>query len=225
MKPSRGMLRSCRRCSARSLLGLCLLSFGCDRRFDFDTPRDAGQLDEPTSAGATGTDSSPATEGCQDDRDCNALGLHCQTSTGLCFECVRDADCTDPNAPLCALDLYRCVECVTLQDCSDGFECDPVVRQCRKTCTQSEQCDTAHGCDEDSGLCIECDEDHECEDAPRGGFCAAGGTGCVECRSDEQCEDGTICDGFTGGCVGCRDTRDCSEGFACDPTTSRCVAN
>ena len=69
----------------------------------------------------------------------------CDPSSGYCFECLTDADCTGPNGRACSRN--RCYACRTSTDCaqnSDGSLCEeiggnaPGVGQCG--CTTDTDC-------------------------------------------------------------------------------------
>ncbi len=215
-------------------------TLACNERFEFDVPdRDSGVVlgtpsAAPESSGETekprppppsvGVDAALApTPSCARDSDC-PLALHCDSASGMCFECNVDTNCETAAAPRCDATLHRCVACAVDQHCAEGWECDPVVRICRQRCRENHDCSTEHGCDRRQGLCIECDEDYECERSAEGALCSVAGTGCVECRSAEHCPVAQLCDPLSGRCVDCRNAQDCENGELCDPANHECVA-
>jgi hypothetical protein len=190
---------------------LCGLA-SCDQRFDFDVPSDAGASPRAASPVA-----------CQSDADCVLQDLHCDVTSGLCFECVVDADCGSARAPLCDRALHACVQCAVDENCETGFACDPVLRRCRQSCEQKSDCSgDYHGCDVLLGVCIVCDDDDEC--GPSAPHCDAARSACTECASDAHCARGQHCNLLSGGCVECRDSRDCASPDVCDPSNHRCVS-
>jgi hypothetical protein len=212
-----------------SLVYLLVFTLGlssCNERFDFDVPGAAGDPASgaggaSTAAGAGGLGSAAHCEG---DADCPIPTMRCDLSTGACFQCVADGDCSASESPRCDSTAHRCVECDTDQSCGAGLRCDLVSRRCLPACDSEGACPASyHECDERRGVCVECDEDHECDDLEGGPYCLLGGAGCGECRLDEHCLSGQRCDTLRGRCVGCVDSRDCPSGSACDPTTQLCV--
>ncbi len=184
----------------------------------------------PPDSGAPPLPTTPATEpdasmpsSCTDDADCGQPDLHCELLTGLCFECVVDADCNDSTRPWCDRALHRCVQCAVDQNCAETQVCDSVVRRCLQQCSDLSDCPPgSHQCDPRRQVCVNCDNDRECptEELP---FCGIGQTECVECRSDDHCDAPSLCDTLEGVCVLCRDSQDCSPEQVCDPVTQSCV--
>lgn len=205
---------------------LLLAASSCDDRFEFDVPvagaggSVAGSSGRPSTDGGAGrsggASGSPA---CGASPPCPA-SLSCVA--GECVECTSDGDCSSELAPHCALELHRCVTCVEDTDCAPGSKCDELANHCLPICGEGVSCPlTAHGCDEQRGVCYQCDEDRECRSSPRGPLCATDGSGCVSCRTDSDCGS-QHCDPLGGVCVDCRDGADCSSA-RCEPVLHTCL--
>ncbi len=138
----------------------------------------------------------------------------CDTTSGLCVQCLTNAQCTDVLSPFCvsgncaecnadadcaALDAGTpycsqalgglCVECTAPSQCpTDNEGCDSSGGNCG-SCTLSADCPSPLGCGESSGLC-----------AP---FCgtqaASGAPDCAACASSTDC-DGGSCNADAGLC-------------------------
>lgn len=201
MKAARGL--------GRAALVLTL-ALGCNERFEFDVP--------PPEA-AAGAGGSPASIGCGDRPACPE-GLHCVG--GRCLECGVDGDCATGERTRCDPQRNRCVECLGAPDCPSGFACDARANRCLQSCSEDSPCPrTAHGCDDDRGVCYQCDEDYECAGSAAGPRCAVDGSSCAACRTEQDCA-GRHCDVLTGKCVECRDGLDCASDL-CDPSTLACL--
>jgi len=210
---------------------LCL-SFGstaCDERFAFDVPSagmaPGGRTSQAGSAGAPFSAGGASAGGANGPGECGVhaacpSNLHCVD--GHCYPCAAESDCTELGLGRCDPDRHRCVACLTAADCANGFGCDTLASRCLHACKTRSDCPAdAHGCDEQRGVCYECDEDRECAKSALGPVCAIDGSGCVHCRSDADCPD-QHCDQLVGRCVECRDWHDCDSGL-CDPATSVCT--
>ena len=97
--------------------------------------------------------------GCESDQDCAApqavcatvgelAGFcvectgdhHCQSASpdrpwclfyaGVCIQCYRDEDCAPPTS-FCHPGNYTCAECLTSRHCDEGWQCDPMLMECR----------------------------------------------------------------------------------------------
>jgi hypothetical protein len=216
----------------KRLACLAVLSgLGCYQRLEFDVPLGAaGTTSGGTSgaAGQAGASSSGGARPCTQDADCALPSLRCDLQSGLCFECVADADCRARGLARCDSALHRCVECGVDQDCQVGFVCDSTARVCAQSCSVGAAClDDAHECDETRRICVECevdDDDDSCARHPERPFCRVPGNRCAQCLVDQHCTTGLRCDNLTGNCVGCRDSRDCLATQACEPVQRVCVA-
>ncbi|MES1185467.1 MAG: hypothetical protein ABUL60_16770, partial [Myxococcales bacterium] len=94
-------------------------------------------------SGAGGQAGAPASGGgapCARDADCALGSLHCDQQSGLCFECVADADCGALGLSRCDAALHRCVECGVDQDCQTGFVCELTIRRCAQACAADNAC-------------------------------------------------------------------------------------
>jgi Cys-rich repeat protein len=179
------------------------------------------------SGGQAGAPSSGGGAPCARDADCGLASLHCDQPSGLCFECVADADCRALGLSRCDAALHRCVECGVDQDCQTGFVCELTIRRCAQACAADNACPAAaHSCDETRRICVECEADdgNGCTLDPKRPFCLAASSRCVECLGDQDCTTGLRCDNLTGKCLGCRDSRDCPAAQACEPAGYVCVA-
>lgn len=210
---------------------LALSALGCYQRLEFDVPKGAAGTSSAAgtggSAGQAGAPSSGGARPCARDADCALVSLRCDLQSGICFECVADADCRAQGLSRCDSALHRCVECGIDQDCQVGFVCDLPSRLCAQTCVGDEACPTAaHDCDDTRRICVECEVDEEsgCMLDPNRPYCLVAGNRCAECLVDQHCAPGLRCDNLTGKCLGCRDSRDCPAMQACEPASHVCTA-
>jgi hypothetical protein len=100
---------------------------------------------------------------------------------GICVECDDDTDCADPTVPKCDLDLHRCGDCDSDDQCTRfDMTCGP------------------------AGACVECTptdpptQDPTCTDAAAS-VCGANGM-CRGCQDHRECDSGA-CDLQSGMCV------------------------
>jgi hypothetical protein len=161
-----------------------------------------------------GTDSgAPPNELCESDQDCPLKALHCDKSSGACYACVSDADCsTDAGGPICDMGQHICIQCGTSGDCPADARC--LGQTCVQTCNTSADCATA-GVQCDDGFCARCDDDQECSGSTP--YCAANHQ-CAGCTSNGQCPAAAPrCNSTIGRCVACLTSSDCQGGRVCDP--------
>jgi Cys-rich repeat protein len=113
--------------------------------------------------------------GCSSDMDCASAGMHCDTASGQCVQCVTDGDCG------------RGLVCESLQcvaSCANGAACPSATPVCRQP----------------AQVCVPCSENSDCTLAATGPICLTTTGQCVECLMDSDCEDG-FCDTTTNACV------------------------
>lgn len=206
------------RLSLTTTVVLVSLSSACEHNFSFDTKK--RDTDDPRKGSDAAT--APTRAQCATEQDCPIASLHCDVQSGLCFECIIDADCASKQNTRCDA-LHRCIECLVDEDCAPDFTCDRVSRRCLERCLDLNDCASgAHACDERRNVCVSCDRDQECRSSAAP-YCAAGGSSCVACKSDEHCASNERCDLNSGQCVGCRDSLDCTPPAYCDPDAHTCV--
>jgi hypothetical protein len=113
--------------------------------------------------------------------------------------CMSEADCADPNNPVCDLDTGECVPCTPAEDvCDIGQYCDD-TNNCVVGCLNDLDCPNELVCDVNNNTC----------------------TGCVE---DMNCPLGSVCE--LGDCVpGCTDQQPCQDGFSCCGDTCQDLVN
>ncbi len=204
------------------------LATSCYQRLEFDVPAGSGGTSLGGSGGSAGQSGMTSTGGaqrCTVDAECPLPSLRCDRQSGLCFECVADADCSARGLARCDAALHRCVECGIDPDCATGFACDLTTRACAQRCSDDDVCPVAtHGCDDTRFICVECevDDDDGCALYPDRPYCLVPGNRCAECLADGDCAPGLFCDTLTGNCLGCRDSRDCGSGQACEPAGHLC---
>ncbi len=166
---------------------------------------------------------------------------------GLCTipECSLDSDCTDGD--WCS--DYMCVPCDSDAHCGPAcFNCtDPSIGgSCGEDamgnmtciCQSDQDCRDGLWCDQDMGLCAECNFDTHCgpdcincSTQANNKVCVNGNCGCVsngDCANGDICQDG-ICTGCmpdctgkcTGGDDGCGGTcqQECGQGLWCNSGT------
>lgn len=201
---------------------------------DAGLPTDAGG---PTDAGSP-TDAGP---GCTSNAACGGGTPICNTSSGICVECLNNNQCgfrescdtargfvcrrTCTNncrgGQTCDPAAGFCYDCISNSDCGSDEFCNPAVRECVQ-CISNADCASTPGlplCSGD-GECRGCLSDSDCPmgetcHAELGGFCAApqGRAQCEPCDSDSQCGGASdLCIGyFIGTYVDRSCSRDCSN--------------
>ena len=195
-----------------------------------DTP-DTGPGDTTDTGPSDTTDTGPGDTGdtgdtggpgdCVDNDDCP--GQVCQVQTGLCVECVSQADCADsPNGSQCN-DFLQCSHATS---CTHFGECagNPKGELCVFFEERCGQCRTTSDCGEGT----HCSLDFECVPLTDA-YCAkidddepyAKGVECVECLSDSHCTGkySPLCSP-NNLCVECLTNNDCD-----DPDQGICNAN
>ena len=211
----------------------------------------------------------PTPQTCTTDADCND-GVYCngEETCGDAGTCVAGtAPCAD--ALSCNEEMDRCVECDADNPCDDSDACTTdacVDDACVFTdlvCDDEDACtddacvdgecvftDVDCGdqfCDPDSGECVDCLENMDCDDmlfcngeeTCVAGECLAGTDPCLptdtcdedadecipECVENADCDDLLFCNGtetcVDGVCVAGTDP--CDEGDTCDEATDACV--
>jgi hypothetical protein len=178
---------------------------------------------------------------CASDGDCSFEQPRC-SSSGLCSDCLGDADCEAHGARERCDDVEgadtfgQCVECRTDRDCDDLDEpqCgdDGLCAPCDDDAACEDRGD-APRCDTDAGRCVECVEHLDCGNpTPQ----CSGDRACEACDDDDACDgrDGTeVCDDsdhdeLGGTCVECTPSDfDCGEGAGdaskvCNSLTREC---
>jgi len=177
---------------------------GCNARFDFDVPFEAGALS------------------CTD--KCAQWNQLCADNWQVCVECNADNDCTgNANGSRCS-SAHRCVQCINDKDCPQG-SCATAINVCQAACNQSSDdnvCETAGEKCGTQGNCLECNGNDDCKDSGRGALCLSCGY-CAGCTSNSDCLNGSapLCDLVLRKCVACIDGRNCSSG-CCDLYTHQC---
>lgn len=170
------------------------------------------------------------------------LENHC--SEGSCVECSDNVSCNpETNNGLAFCIEGTCRECTDNTHCPSANECtitSCVNNVCENTsaapttqCTLNGEADAGY-CDGDSGDCVECNDDNQCDfrachtttcandtcsyDAVTpgtpctGGICGEQGLGnmvCRECFVDQDCNNGMLCNNNT--CVECITESDCVD--------------
>jgi hypothetical protein len=104
---------------------------------------------------------------CEVDGDCAGATPFCDTTTGLCVECLDDINCDDG--------LF----CNGDETCAEGA-CQAGTDPC-----------LPGACDEANDDCFACVNDVDCP--PGAPFCDPVTNECVECIDDLDCDDGDIC--------------------------------
>gem|GEM_PF-5178634 len=159
----------------------------------------------------------PNDELCDDQDECT--DDWCDPVEGCMHEPVECPDDQDK----CTNDLCDPVEGCIYEpvDCPEGQVCDPETGECVE-CLTDDDCDDGNPCTIDKcidGACVHTDV--EC---PDGQVCDPETGECVACQTDDECDDGDPC--TVDECVdgACRHTDvECPEGQYCDPETGECV--
>lgn len=185
---------------------------------------DAVEGGGPEAGPETGADGASSQAGCSSDSDCKLASLHCDPypSSGQCFACVLDDQCTTPEHPVCdSSGLHLCVECNGAKDCPGGV-CEPTTHRCVLSCADGGVCpDNYFYCR--AGLCLGCTNDRDCTSSHSGPRCNTAIGQCVECVTEADCPRDRLCNPTTGRCVECLTSRNCYPGEVCDPTIHACV--
>lgn len=104
----------------------------------------AGCADEAVvgSTNAVKKPSSACTQECTN-------GTQCNPHSGMCVECLTQADCGGDAGMLCDPKSFECVQCVKRTDCDEHLAC--VAGACG-ACMNDDQCGDGAKCDDD-GKC------------------------------------------------------------------------
>ncbi len=138
----------------------------------------------------------------------------CDTGSGLCVECLTNAQCTDALSPFCV--AGSCAQCGADPDCAAADAGTPFCSQslgglCVE-CTQASQCPADNqGCDSSSGSCGSCTYNSDC---PAGLGCSASSGLCAP-----FC--GTTAASGASDCAGCATSTDCGGG-SCNADAGSC---
>jgi Cys-rich repeat protein len=200
---------------------LAVLLVGCNARLDFPTEADAAITAETSPVDASHGDADAASR-CTSGADCK-LGMHCDTHSGACVQCLVDLDCAESDLKRCDTAIHRCVECGVASDCKGAEETCAPTRRCARGCKADANCTgSADICDTKLGICIECRVDGDCDSGDKH-ICDPVDGRCVSCASDAHCtEESPRCDPVTGKCVQCSHDEDCPAGEICDFVTGTC---
>ena len=145
-----------------------------------------------------------ADNGCDNNEYCitkDATKPACNTASGVCYECVKDEDCTDGKK--CDTTRYTCgdpqnLTCVTDQDCGLNRKCQEdgtCVSAFGDTCTSDADCTQLN-----AGKCLTSTDPHRC----------------VQCLQDDQCETAQICNSNTYLCEDQGSGTDCTDDSQCN---------
>lgn len=180
--------------------------------------------------GARGPFCDPVTLGCVaclSSADCIVGGTGAVCVDGSCEGCRTSADCTAPDAPVCA--AGACVGCVAASDCassSEGAVCVDGACGCATTadCTGGRVCE--------GGVCAApCASNDDCTDGYRE-VCDTTRSECVVCLADTDCAGSAWAGGSGSRCLaasrtcGCEDDSHCAlsgDGHHCDTATAACA--
>ncbi|HTA93472.1 MAG TPA: hypothetical protein VK745_28030, partial [Polyangiaceae bacterium] len=55
----------------------------------------------------------------------------CDTTTGMCVECLSDTDCVGTGKPGCLVSTHKCEDCSKTSQCPAGKTCDVTKGQCQ----------------------------------------------------------------------------------------------
>ena len=143
-------------------------------------------------------------------------------------DCCTDAECTDPEAPICL--NFTCSPCTTNRQCGSGRVCCDGQCQsgnccdegdCQDRACQSKTC-TGNRCQYTAMNGAACDDDDPCtvEDTCQSGACSGRAKDCS--AQADPCNDG-VCRASDGQCVkrpkdngtACSDNDSCTTGDSC----------
>jgi len=196
-----------------------------------DAPIDlGGDRGVDTGVVDTGVDMAPAPGTCNVEGQCPS-GLHCETSSKTCVECLNSNQCTSPNK--CDTNTHRCVRCLMTSDCGGGNQACSTGRRCVFTCVKNgtPTCPASGptNCEDEGGggTCAPCEDNTGCTSGTNN-ICVPTEGVCVQCTATmtSACTGTTSqCDVVTGRCVQCTSGSQCTQPNArfCNPTTGTCV--
>jgi hypothetical protein len=120
------------------------------------------------------------------DRPCPG-DQHCDTSIGLCVDCVGPDDCSGGSLQACDVERGVCVECVGPATCTAPGRgvCDPTTYQC-VGCLDDPDCD-GQVCLRSEQRCVQCLDDGDCSGFEDDNLCVPGAYVCGECVDNAQC--------------------------------------
>ena len=180
---------------------------------------------------------------------CSQNGGNVCDGAGECVECVTNADCTDPQQPLCDTASNTCMPIDCTNAVKDGDETDVDCGGLCPPCADLQMC--LAGLDCQSGVCTDgvCQVPN-CDDGVENGLetdVDCGGGTCDKCGPDKGCDDpedcvGGECTGMGGTCIpNCTDLtknnaetdvdcgggtcEKCEVGKQCDASDANCVDN
>ncbi|MEW5849231.1 MAG: hypothetical protein AB2A00_10465 [Myxococcota bacterium] len=177
----------------------------------------------------------PPNRGCPRGQYCDASG---SGQAGQCLTgCDSNEDCSFQRENICNPDTHSCVECMVTEDCTFGGNVQSTCNQdnlCETTCDPNgwDYCQIsgffceADPNNPDTGVCVECVEDADCDEFEQcnNSRCEAqaGRPLCAPCETDDQCGDGNdlcvrhVVFGQVENVCGV----DCSNGEACPAGTT-----
>ena len=147
-----------------------------------------------------------------------------------CEPCTMDADCMDPDEPVCDTGSGTCVECdsgKTALCTGESPICDTDSKSC-VGCASDVQCDglgaDVPACDTDTGACFLCTAENDLACVGDLTACDDGAHECVECTDSDvsacvDAEVGEACVNFECGCTG---NGDCGGDQRCNTESNTC---
>lgn len=188
-----------------------------------------------TSNATNNNASNDPNDDCRVQNFCTAAEV-CNSATGLCVECVTDAECgnkglCDPGTNVCECEPGfhacngTCVNDISIQSCGDSCTPCPDDPNGNPTCdgkTCGLMCGPGYSFDADTAACVQCTQQADCTD-PSASVCDLGT--CEPCTVGADCahlSDTPICD--AGACVECSAADDSAcNGNSCDTATGTCT--
>jgi hypothetical protein len=143
-----------------------------------------------------------------------AAGKQCRNRTCVdALSCSSSLDCTGQTTALvCDTSRGVCEDCVSDEDCGKNGECIRHVCSYYVSCTSSLDCPQGQVCDTVRGRCAECAAAFDCGS---GQTCYEGSC-TTRCISDKDClVDGQLCDKAVNACVDCLQHVHCPLSFHC----------
>lgn len=192
----------------------------CESRADCD----GGQACTDGYCGSCGSD-----RDCEFNERCNAASLRCEFRKGWGNDCTAHTDCAlgmSCSQGLC-MPAELTVECGARGQCPEGMRCNRQLLMCEEDlgCRSSLDCAEGEVCNVGIGQCFPgCTEENEAEVCAGRQHCS--NSLCVECEEDSECNPGFSCNVEAGRCVGaksCFTDRDCEAGLICNRSTKSCT--